>query len=91
MSSSPRDRIDMVQNQVIGVTDDECYAALSTTHWDVDSAVKYLKVEQLFRLGVAPRTSCQRLLETLNWNLELASSVIIDEVQKTKARCESAV
>lgn len=84
MSSSPRDRIAMVQNQVIGVTDDECYAALSTTHWDVATAVKYLKVEQLFRLGMASRSSCQRLLETLDWNLELASSVIIDEVCQKK-------
>ncbi|CAL1527230.1 unnamed protein product [Lymnaea stagnalis] len=93
MGSSPRDRIAIVQSRVIGVTDDECYTALSTTHWDVESAVKYLKVEQLFRLGVAPRAACHRLLETLDWNLELASSVIIDEVNGTKkgSKIESTV
>ncbi|CAG5119287.1 unnamed protein product [Candidula unifasciata] len=84
MSSSPRDRIAMVRNQVIGVTDEECHAALSTTHWDVENAVKYLKIEQLFRLGVVPRSSCKGLLETLGWNLERASSVIVDRVRRTR-------
>ncbi|KAK6965630.1 activated CDC42 kinase 1 [Biomphalaria glabrata] len=92
MGTSPQDRIALVQSRVIGVTDDECYTALSTTHWDVESAIKYLKVEQLFRLGVASRPICHRLLESLNWNLELASSVIIDEANNMKkARVESTV
>ncbi|XP_005097577.1 platelet binding protein GspB [Aplysia californica] len=91
LSSSPHDRIAAIQSRVIGVTDEECHAALCTFHWDVDRAVNYLKVEQLFRLGVASRPSCQRLLETLDWNLELASSVIFDEVQSKKKPCESTV
>lgn len=89
VSSSPRERIAVVRNQVIGVTDDECYTALSTTHWEVDSAVKYLKVEQLFRLGVASRESCQKLLETLGWNLERASSVVVDRVRRTRMKSGS--
>ncbi|BFZ23327.1 hypothetical protein BsWGS_26366 [Bradybaena similaris] len=91
MSSSPRDRIAMVRNQVIGVTDEECHAALSATHWDVDSAVKYLKVEQLFRLGLATRSSCKGLLETLGWNLERASSVIINRVRRTRMKAGSSL
>lgn len=91
MSSSPRDRIAMVRNQVIGVTDEECHAALSATHWDVDSAVKYLKVEQLFRLGIATRSSCKGLLETLGWNLERASSVIINRVRRARTKAGSSL
>ncbi|XP_059176052.1 activated CDC42 kinase 1-like isoform X2 [Physella acuta] len=93
MGSSPRDRIAVVQSKVMGVTDDECYTALSTTHWDIESAVRYLKVEQLFRLGVASRTSCHKLLENFNWNLEQASSVIIDSMNPNpkKGRIESTV
>lgn len=93
MGSSPRDRIAVVQSKVMGVTDDECYTALSTTHWDIESAVRYLKVEQLFRLGVASRPSCHKLLENFNWNLEQASSVIIDSMNPNpkKGRIESTV
>ena len=43
------------------------------------SAPRYLKVEQLFRLGGGSRGTCTRLLDTLQWNLELASSVVIDQ------------
>ncbi|XP_071109997.1 activated CDC42 kinase 1-like isoform X1 [Haliotis cracherodii] len=81
VSSSPRDRIAQVQSQVIGVTDEECHTALCHTHWDMENAVKYLKTEQLFRLGLASRDHCEKLLVALQWNLELASSVMLDEVR----------
>lgn len=90
LSSSPRERIGDVLSAVMGVTDEECYAALSVMHWDVDKSIRYLKVEQLFRLGAASRESCQKLLENLDWNLELASSVIIDQV-RDKVQMESNV
>ncbi|KAK6177398.1 hypothetical protein SNE40_015507 [Patella caerulea] len=90
MSSSPRDRIATVQSSVIGVTDEESHAALCHCHWDVSEAIKYLKVEQLFRLGLAPRPHCEQLLETLHWNLELASSVLLDKFSG-QVSIESAV
>ena len=87
---SPRERVAQVQNMVLGVTDEECHTALCHCHWDVHRAVRYLKVEQLFRLGVASRQHCETLLEALQWNLELASSVLLDEV-RGKVQCESSV
>ena len=82
---SVRQKIIEVQRQVHGVTQDECNAALSSNRWDVDAAVKYLKVEQLFRLGIAPKERCQNLLESLKWNLQMAGSMLLDEVSTGSA------
>nr|KAG5706475.1 hypothetical protein BaRGS_032868 [Batillaria attramentaria] len=79
-----------VQSSVLGVTDEECHTALCHCHWDVKRAVRYLKVEQLFRMGLASREQCETLLEALQWNLELASSVMLDEV-RGRVQCESSV
>ena len=87
---SPRERVAQVQSMVLGVTDEECHTALCHCHWDVRRAVRYLKVEQLFRMGIASRQHCETLLEALQWNLELASSVMLDEV-RGRVQCESAV
>ena len=83
LSTSPRDKVLLVQNSVLGVTDEECHAALCQTSWDEKEAMKYLKTEQLFRLGLTSREDCERLLEALNWNLELASSVLLDEFRSS--------
>ncbi|XP_052821493.1 activated CDC42 kinase 1-like isoform X2 [Mya arenaria] len=88
---SQRDKINALQQSVIGITDEECYAALCHCQGHVGKAIKHLKTEQLFRLGLAPRDHCYRLLEALKWNLELASSVMLDEYKSTKASRESAV
>ncbi|XP_060073718.1 activated CDC42 kinase 1-like [Ylistrum balloti] len=90
MSSSPREKVFHVMNSVLGVTDDECHAALCHCHWDIEESIRYLKVEQLFRLGVTSRTHCESLLKALNWNLELASSVMLDEL-KSAVSMESTV
>ena len=83
--TSVRQKIIEVQRQVHGVTQDECNAALSNNRWNVESAVRYLKVEQLFRLGIAPKERCQNLLESLKWNLQMAGSVLLDEVSTGSA------
>ena len=87
---SPREKVYHVMNNVMGVTDEECHAALCHSQWRTDEAVKFLKVEQLFRLGVATRKNCEDLLDALNWDLELASSAIMDQV-KSSTSVESAV
>lgn len=81
MSTSPREKVFSVMNSVMGVTDEECHAALCHASWDTDCAIRFLKTEQLFRLGIASREKCEKLLDALNWNLELASSVLLDEVK----------
>ena len=80
-----QDKINALERQVHGVTSEECQAALTTNNWDVDRSTKYLKLEQLFRLGLANRQKCQKLLETFNWNLEMAGSVLLDELQTGSA------
>ena len=37
-----------------------------------------LEVEQLFRLGLRSRGECEELLQRCQWNLEQASSVMLD-------------
>ncbi|XP_016528374.1 activated CDC42 kinase 1 isoform X1 [Poecilia formosa] len=73
------DRVQMVQEAVHGVTIAECQAALQNNSWDVQKAVHYLKVEQLFCLGLRNRSECIKLLEMCDWNLEQASTQILED------------
>ena len=78
--SSFQSKIERVRELVHGVTQEECHTALAANQWAVDAAMKYLKVEQLFRLGVTTRERCRELLEAFQWNLETAGSVLLDEL-----------
>ncbi|XP_064642651.1 activated CDC42 kinase 1-like [Lineus longissimus] len=80
-SSQILQKICEVSVKVHGVTDEECQTALQKVNWDAQEAVKYLKVEQLFRLGLTTRDRCKKLLDTLKWDLELAGSVMLDELK----------
>ncbi|XP_039219719.1 activated CDC42 kinase 1 isoform X6 [Crotalus tigris] len=79
-SEGPRssEKIRQVQETVHGVTTEECQAALQNHSWSVQKAVQYLKVEQLFCLGLKTRLECHKVLEMFNWNLEQASSHLLD-------------
>ncbi|PIO27297.1 hypothetical protein AB205_0113960 [Aquarana catesbeiana] len=68
----------IVQEMVHGVTTEECQAALQNHGWNVQKAIQYLKVEQLFCLGLKTRTECHKVLETFDWNLETASSHLLE-------------
>ncbi|XP_043926220.1 activated CDC42 kinase 1 isoform X2 [Protopterus annectens] len=72
------DKIHLVQENVHGVTTEECQAALQNHAWSVQKAIQYLKVEQLFCLGLKSRVDCHKVLEMFDWNLELASSHLLD-------------
>ncbi|MFT7796618.1 activated CDC42 kinase 1 isoform X1 [Arapaima gigas] len=72
------DKLQLVQEAVHGVTMEECQAALQNHNWSVQKAVHYLKVEQLFCLGVKTRTECLKILEICEWNLERASTQLLD-------------
>ncbi len=80
-----REKILEIQRQVHGITEEEAHAALSSHQWNMDAASKYLKVEQLLRLGIASRERCQKLLEKFKWNLEMAGSVLLDELSMGSA------
>ncbi|XP_066523157.1 activated CDC42 kinase 1 isoform X2 [Hoplias malabaricus] len=75
-----------VQETVHGVTVEECQAALQSHSWNIQEAVKYLKVEQLFRLGLKPRPECVELLQRCNWNLEQASTQMLDSYGPSRQR-----
>ncbi|XP_057593960.1 activated CDC42 kinase 1 isoform X5 [Hippopotamus amphibius kiboko] len=68
----PADKIRMLQATVHGVTTEECQAALQGHGWSVQRAAQYLKVEQLFGLGLRPRGECHKVLEMCDWDLEQA-------------------
>ncbi|KAJ6655493.1 hypothetical protein lerEdw1_005071 [Lerista edwardsae] len=74
----PSEKIRLVQEAVHGVTTEECQAALQNHGWSVQRAVQYLKVEQLFCLGLKTRLECHKVLEMFDWNLEQASSHLLD-------------
>ncbi|XP_021171317.2 tyrosine kinase, non-receptor, 2b isoform X4 [Fundulus heteroclitus] len=77
------DRVQRVQEAVHGVTIAECQTALKNNNWDVLKAVNYLKVEQLFCLGLRSRSECVKLLEMCDWNLEEASTQILADYGST--------
>ncbi|XP_064418366.1 tyrosine kinase, non-receptor, 2b isoform X2 [Latimeria chalumnae] len=74
----PSEKIKLVQENVHGVTIEECQAALQNHGWNIEKAIQYLKVEQLFCLGLKTRGECHKILEMFDWNLQLASSHLLD-------------
>ncbi|CAL8280914.1 unnamed protein product [Lota lota] len=77
------ERVHKVQQVVHGVTIEECQTALQNHGWSVHKAVHYLKVEQLFCLGLRSKAECLKLLEICEWNLELASTQLLDSYGST--------
>ncbi|KAK1790750.1 hypothetical protein P4O66_014613 [Electrophorus voltai] len=84
--SDARARSVQVQEAVHGVTTEECREALHNHSWNVQKAVHHLKVEQLFCLGLKTRVECHKILETCDWNLELASTQLLDSYGSVKQR-----
>jgi len=72
-----------VQSEVFGVTDEESLSALKMNQWNVPNTIRYLKIEQLFRLGVASHERCNKILRSHNWNLQSASQYLVDEHRNT--------
>ncbi|XP_053268601.1 activated CDC42 kinase 1 [Pleuronectes platessa] len=70
--------ITQVQAAVHGVTLEECQSALQGHNWRIPQAISHLKVEQLFRLGLRSRAECEELLQLRQWNLEQASTVLLE-------------
>ncbi|XP_066220837.1 non-receptor tyrosine-protein kinase TNK1 [Saccopteryx leptura] len=62
---------------VHGVTHRECQVALRATGGDVVSAIRNLKVDQLFHLGSRSRADCRRILEHYQWDLSAASRYVL--------------
>ncbi|XP_075427119.1 activated CDC42 kinase 1 isoform X7 [Ascaphus truei] len=82
----PPEKIRLVQEMVHGVTTEECQAALQNHGWNVQKAIQYLKVEQLFCLGLKTRVECHKVLEMLDWNLETASSHLLESYSSSQQK-----
>lgn len=76
-----RQNLALIQNQVSGVTMDECQVAYQKHNGNMEAAVKDLQLMQLCRLGIASDYQCEKALRAMNWNLELAASSLVDEMQ----------
>uniref|UniRef100_A0A672T310 Activated CDC42 kinase 1 n=1 Tax=Sinocyclocheilus grahami TaxID=75366 RepID=A0A672T310_SINGR len=76
----------MLQQVIHGVTVEECQTVLQAHGWNAQEAVKYLKVEQLFRLGLKARPECMEALERCCWNLEQASTQMLDSYGPSRHR-----
>ncbi|XP_008059094.2 non-receptor tyrosine-protein kinase TNK1 isoform X1 [Carlito syrichta] len=66
-----------VELMVHGVTHQECQVALRATGGDVVSAIRSLKVDQLFHLSSRSRADCRRILEHYQWDLSAASRYVL--------------
>ena len=63
---------------VPGMSTTEIRAALTAVNWDVGVAVKNLKIDKLYRIGVATKPKCEKVLQTVSWDLEQAASKLLD-------------
>ncbi|XP_057569893.1 non-receptor tyrosine-protein kinase TNK1 isoform X2 [Hippopotamus amphibius kiboko] len=70
-------RIMEVEMSVHGVTHKECQEALRATGGDVVSAIRNLKVDQLFYLSSWSKADCRRILERYQWDLSAASRYVL--------------
>ena len=77
-------KIAQVIRSVPGVSYSQCRSALQTVNWDVIIAVKNMKVEKLYRIGIADKLKCERVLSSTNWDLELAASMLLDSSDHLK-------
>jgi len=75
-----RDKVELVRVEVgvDAVTFEESLNALSLSRWSVPGAVEYIKVEHLFRLGIASRDICREALVAFQWDLLKAASCLVD-------------
>lgn len=71
-----RTLVEKLQIQVPIARPDECRAVLIGSSWNFQKAQKRLKVELLCRLGCASKSTCERILEQMDWNFDTAAEYI---------------
>lgn len=68
--------VEKLQYEVPTARLDECRAVLIGSSWNFQKAERRLKVELLCRMGYVSKSSCERLLERLNWNYDAAYELL---------------
>ncbi|KAK9502014.1 hypothetical protein O3M35_012626 [Rhynocoris fuscipes] len=72
------DKMYELMSLVEGSTQEECHHALERNSWDLPSALRYIKLGRLLRLGVASRQECEAELEKCQWDVVVAASRLLD-------------
>ena len=73
-------KIAQCAKMVPGMSGSEIRAALLSVNWDTSIAVKNLKIDKLYRIGVATKPKCEKVLQAVNWDLEQAASKLLDSL-----------
>ena len=73
-------KIAQCSKMVPGMSGTEIRAALEAVNWDTSVAVKNLKIDKLFRIGVATKPKCEKVLQAVSWDLERAASKLLDSL-----------
>ena len=73
-------KIAQCSKMVPGMSGTEIRAALEAVNWDASVAVKNLKIDKLFRIGVATKPKCEKVLQAVSWDLERAASKLLDSL-----------
>ena len=73
-------KIAQCSKMVPGMSGTEIKAALEAVNWDTSVAVKNLKIDKLFRIGVATKPKCEKVLQAVSWDLERAASKLLDSL-----------
>ena len=73
-------KIAQCSKMVPGMSGTEIRSALESVNWDTSVAVKNLKIDKLFRIGVATKPKCEKVLQAVSWDLERAASKLLDSL-----------
>lgn len=72
-------KVAQVGKMVPGVSASQVRAALEAVNWDTSIAIKNLKIDKLYRIGVADKPKCEKVLASMNWDLERAASLLLEQ------------
>ena len=59
------------------VTIEDCMYALEETEWEVNNAIKLVKLKQLLSLNMGDKERCKQVLMLCGWNVNEAANFIL--------------
>uniref|UniRef100_A0A8D8YH53 Activated CDC42 kinase 1 n=1 Tax=Cacopsylla melanoneura TaxID=428564 RepID=A0A8D8YH53_9HEMI len=77
-NSEVQDKVQWLRAEVgPNFAEEDCLQALYSQNWDVASATRFLKLNNLYGLGVASRAECEEALNKYQWNIEAAAEGLL--------------
>lgn len=80
MNAMEINKIAQCSKMVPGMSGSEIRSSLEAVNWDTSIAVKNLKIDKLYRIGVATKPKCEKVLQAVGWDLEQAASRLLDSL-----------